>query len=314
MPDQNSYYLFGGADRSYFGNEVISLGLDGPSLSVVSGPTDPRETENFRVGHEGAWDMIQSCRGVWDLKSGGVAPAPARVYSSWLYAPTAGKILKNSGLVACGQAVFDSDSWWFDPYDKAWQLRSREGWIDSKGTHAVLDPDTGQIFIFSQNAISRFDPATDELVKLGPFDDIAWATTPVLDPVNDVILIIGNGYYQQNRFTVIDIRGVDANATSLPGQAIWTATGDLRLLDMETPGLAYDSDRDVLVGWGGGDKLYFLNVDREAHKIEFITKTLDHYPAVTAPLGNTFLYAEREKAFVTFTGTDSNFQLLRARP
>ena len=314
VPDQNAYYLFGGAERSYFGNEVISLGLDGPSLSVVFGPTDPRQTENFRVGHEGAWDMIQSCRGVWDLKDGGVVPAPSRVYSSWLYAPTAGKILKNSGLVACGQAVFDSDSWWFDPYEKAWQLRSREGWIESDGSHAVHDPDTGQIFILSENAIYRFDPATDELVKLGSFNDIPWATTPVLDPVNDVILIIGNGYYQESQFTVIDIRGVDADATSLPGQAVWTATGDLGLLDMESPGLAYDSDRNVMVGWGGGDKLYFLNVDREVHKVEFITKTLDQPPAVAGPLGSTFLYAKKEKAFVTFTGAASNFYLLRAAP
>ena len=313
VPEQNAYYLFGGADRSYFGNEVISLRLDQPELSVVYGPSDPRETLNFKAGHEGAWDMIGDCRGVWDLKDGGVAPAPARVYSSWIYAPPAQKILKNSGRVACGSSWFDTDSWWFDPADQTWQLRAREGWIDANGSHAVYDPDTNLIFLFGRDGFYRFDPAKDELLEIGAFNDVPWSTTPVLDPVNDLILIIGNGDYQYSRFTVIDIRGVDADTRSLPDQQIWTATGDLSLLDVKSPGLAYDPDRNVLVGWGGGDKLYFLNVDREAHKVEFITRTLDQAPSATGPLGNTFLYAEKEKAFVAFTGADSNFHLLKAK-
>jgi hypothetical protein len=312
VPEQNASYLFGGGDRNYFGNEVIKLDLGRRSLAVVAGPTDPRDTRNYDPAHEGEWDLIRDCRGVWDLNDGGVAPSPARVFTSWLYAPSAGKIFKNGGRVACGSSWYDQDSWWFDPHGDGWQLIERDGGISSEGTHAVLDPDSGQILILGHGGVYRFDPAKEDRVRLGAFGDVAWSTTPVLDPVNDVIVIIGNGEYQYSKFTVIDILGVDAEATSLPQQVPWTARGDLSLLDMNSPALAYDSDRKVVVGWGGGPKLYFLRIDREARAIEFIARTLDQAPTFTWPKRNSFHYASKEKAFVAYAGADSNFYLLKA--
>lgn len=312
VPVEDAYYLFGGGDRSYFGNEVIRLDLKQGDLSIAAGATDPRDTSNYNANHEGSWDMIDPCSGVWDLQDGGVVPAPSRVYSSWIYAPTAGKIFKNSGRVACGSSWYDTDSWWFDPDGHDWQLLSREGLIPSPGSHAVHDPDSGQILLIGESAIYRFDPKSEDLVELGPHADLVWSTTAVLDPVNDVILIIGNGPYQYSKFTVIDVRGVDANATSLPDQETWTASGDLSLLDIDSPALAYDEDRNAVVGWDGGDKLFFLAVDREARRIEFIARKLDKAPTFEGPARNTFLYAKEQKAFVVYTGVDSNFHLLKA--
>lgn len=314
VPEQNTAYFFGGGHRAYFGNEVISLDLDARDLSVVFGPTDLRETRNFNAGHEGYYDIIHDCSGVWDLVDGGIAPAPASLYSGWIYAPPVERILKLGGMVACGEPWFDTDSWWFDPTLHDWRLIDRSGDIADSGSHAVYDPDSRQVVIMGQYSIYRFDPEEEELIELGPFDDYAWSTTPVLDPVNDVIVIIGDGDYQHRKFTVIDIRGLDQDTKSLPEQQVWTATGDLSLLDMTSPGLAYDPEAKAVVGWGGGHKIHFLAIDREARKVEFIAKTLEDGPEADLPKRNTFFYAEKAKAFVAFAGADRNFHLLQAVP
>lgn len=312
VPEQNAYYLFGGGHRAYYGNEVLRLDLTERELALAAGPTDPRETTNFSADNDGDFDIIGDCRGVWDLKDGGVAPAPATVYSSWIYAPPAKKIFKNGGLVACGSPVFDADSWWFDPFGEGWQLIDREGPIPPHGSHSVYDPDSGQIMIIARGAIYRFDPASEDLVELGEYYDVPWSTTPVLDPENDVILLIGDGDYQQSKFTVIDLLGVDATSRSLPDQGAWTAKGDLSLLDMTSPGLAYDEDNKVVVGWGGGDTLYFPRIDRDAREVEFITKKIEDAPRYKWAKRNSFLYASKEKAFVAYTGAARNFYLLKA--
>lgn len=314
VPEQNAYYMFGGADRSYFGNEVIRLDLSQSALSVAFGPSDPRETRNFNPNQSGGyWNLIEDCSGVWDLNDGGVVPAPADVFTSWIYAPSAKKIFKGGGQVACGSSHFDTDSWWFDPFENNWHLLQREGAINPDGgSHAVYDPDSKQLLIISSGTIYRFNPETEDLVELGPYDDLPWSNTPVLDPVNDVVIILGSGTYQKHKFMVIDIRGLDRDTNSLPEQVAWTATGDLSLIERKGPGLAYDEDRNVTVGWDGGNKLYFLKVDRDAHEIEFIARTLNEAPVFDRLKYNTFLYAKQEKAFVTFTGVENNFYLLKA--
>lgn len=308
VPEQNAAYFFGGGHRSYFGNEVIRLDLATRDLDVVYGPIDPKVTKNFNQEHTEELDVIADCRGVWDLNDGGVAPAPKSLYSGWIYAPSAKKILKLSGLVACGDPWYDDDQWWFDPASQDFELIDRDGPLAEFGSHAVFDPDSGQILILDQEDIHRFDPTTGRMTTLGPFNDYPWSTTPVLDPVNDVIVIIGDGDYQQRQFTVIDIRGFETDG--LPTQQKWIAKGDLSLLDMVSPGLAYDSTAKVAVGWGGGDKVFFLNIDREKRTIEFIPKTVEGAPTADLPKRNTFLYAEKAGGFLAYTGADRNFFLL----
>ncbi len=309
VPEENAAYFFGGGHRSYFGNEVIRLDLATRDLDVVFGPTDPKVTKNFNPDHTEELDVIADCRGVWDLNDGGTAPAPASVYSGWIYAPSVKKILKLSGLVACGDPWYDDDQWWFDPASNGWELIDRDGPLAEFGSHAVLDPDSGAIIVLDQEDIHRFDPASGDWRTLGPFNDYPWSTTPVLDPVEDVIVIIGDGDYQQRRFTVIDIRGIEAGG--LPTQQPWTAKGDLTLLDQVSPGLAYDSRTKIPVGWGGGDKIYLLAIDRATRTIEFIPKTVKSAPKSDLPKRNTFLYAENAGGFLAYTGADRNFFMLK---
>ena len=309
VPEENAAYFFGGGHRSYFGNEVIKLDLTTRTLDVVFGPTDPQGTRNFNPDHREELDVIADCRGVWDLNDGGVAPAPASVYSGWIYAPVKKRILKLSGLVACGDPWYDDDQWWFDPASGGWELLDRDGPLAEFGSHAVLDPDSGQIIILDQEDIHHLDPATGRMTTLGPFNDYPWSTTPVLDPVNDVIVIIGNGDYQQRNFTVIDIRGFEEGG--LPEQRPWTARGDLTLLDQVSPGLAYDPKAKIPVGWGGGDKIYFLAIDRETRTIDFVPKAVEGAPSSDLPKRNTFLHAENAGGFLAYAGADRNFFLLQ---
>lgn len=83
------------------------------------------------------------------------------------------------------------------------------------------------------------------------------------------------------------------------------------MFESDSPVLAFDEDRNVMVGWDGDDKLYFLKVDRDARQIDFIARRLDEPPTFDRPKYNTFLYAKKEKAFMDFTGSDNNFYLLK---
>ncbi len=320
VPTNNSYYFFGGAGRSYWGNPVFALDLDTKTVRKVFAPTNLLQTVNLQpLWETETWAKLKPCTGVLDLFDGSVAPVGKIAYGSWIYIPSVDKIYMHSGRPNYGSSCLDDDGWYFDPETNEFELLYRSSNGD-KGVHGAYDPVTSTVLMGSNKGINSFDPSSISLTSLVGKTTRTWAASSVLDSVNRLWLMIGSGSYNPDSFAVVDISTLPGpvpsaeyviNKTRRTG---WTLKGDYeRLIAKDTPGLAYDSDNGNILAWAGTEDFYFIELDKTNKIAHFIRMPIPNGPKFEDRIGSSFHYIPSKKMFVVYEGATKGFWLLKEK-
>jgi len=201
------------------------------------------------------------------------------------------------------------ETWSFDFASNRWQRMQPTGPNpkDFIGMSAY-DPDTGKVFVHDRQCLYSYDFITNsyQSYPIGAPCSRLWAKgyymTGILDPVRRKFFLFGRGDQW-----VID---VGPESTFAPQE--FKTTGGDALVNSVSPGLAYDPVSERIVGWNGGDTVYFLDID---------TKSWQAVPYVGGP-GNAapngtfkrWSYAPQLNVFVVVNSIDRDAFVLRLSP
>lgn len=312
--------VLGGGDQDYYGNEVYAYRI--ASKDVVR-LTDPSPSTTF-TGSAPPYASTAS-----KYTDGMINPRHTDAGLAWLPAPY--NVLMEFGGIKSGNPATMGDIWWFDPANvqtpypsspighNVWQEKTVQGDLYTvnvfpSGTISYGFPaalvacawdTTRHLLWFQQTAydcsLFSYDPATPtELtrhIRFGPA--VNWWVNAVHHPVLQRFIVMGGGY-----FKVFDTATSPATLLSV------TPTGGTDLIAAKGPGLAYDPISGNIVGWCGGNTVYFLDC------LTWTFTTQTHLGGPVAASGGTwgrFRYVPSIDGFVTVNSVDANFNILKTR-
>jgi hypothetical protein len=284
----------------YPGNELYALDLRTRALSRLDDPT--------------AAPADAGCPPA--LADG--KPAGRVTFDALVHLPERDQMLAHGGERACadgsGELLHElaSDTWLLDLASLAW---SRVAAADASAPPAAIgaaadhDPQTDSVLMQTQNALWRLDLTTNVFTQVLE-QGASFSVTARLDPVRRRLVVMGcKGCGAAPGLLVYDIDDQFAVED-------WTdqMTGCDELLQAAAPGLAFDPDRELLVGWPGtGGAVYLL--DLEAKACERLD--LDGGPSGAAHEAGTrgrFRYLPGPKLFALARAADEDAWVLRLPP
>lgn len=231
--------FWGGGHSDYFGNEVYALDLRSSSMRRL---TDPSPVSNVGECPEAYIDERPSAR---------------HTYGGLVYDPNLDAMFAFGGSKAsCG--AMSKAIWKFDLGTHQWtMMKPEKGHLlaAQPGILADFDPNTGMIFLSDRESFFRYNPQANKLTKLTAIPDVGYNVTGLIDPRRKLFLMIGSpgqfwaiGIGEKSGFTVRNLSK--------------RAKGCEKLLEVHAPGLAFDPERGVVVGWVGGSSVILLDLDK----------------------------------------------------
>jgi hypothetical protein len=238
---RNRLIIWGGGHSDYLGNEVYGLDLNTLTMSRL---TDPSPVTNVMSCPEAYSDGRPSARHTYN----GLA---------YLAGPDVMFVYGGSKSI-CG--FMSGGTWIFDLTRMEWKSvdpHSGDNPINAPGAVADYDPNTGVVYLSDTASLFRYDPTNNTYTRLKTLSGVDYHLSGIIDPDRKLFLMMGG----PGQLWAFEIR---------PGskymQQDWShrVTGCERLLRANYPGLAYDPERKLIVGWAGGDAVYFFDPDRRA--------------------------------------------------
>jgi hypothetical protein len=235
---RNRLIIWGGGHGDYYGNEVYGLDLNSMTMSRL---TEPSPVTN-----------VTSCPEAY----GDGQPSSRHTYNGMAYLARQDKIFVFGGSKAnCG--FMSGGTWTFDLAKLEWKNMDPHGGdspANNPGVIADYDPNSGMVFLSDTANFFRYDFAENTYTRLKPLSGIDYHLSGVIDPKRKLFFMIGGS----GQFWAIDIQA-GSNFTVQD----WShkATGCDALLHAPYPGLAYDPERKLIVGWAGGDTVYLFHPD-----------------------------------------------------
>lgn len=225
--------VWGGGHTDYTGNEVYAFSLPSLSWSIILGPSNP-------AGMSGTSGVMPDGN-----------PSSRHTYDGLAFLPVQHKMVTLSGAVATSGDA--SSSWLFDVNADSWVQTSTQPSVNGQccGNDLAFDSGTGHAF-GSNNLINNmveYNPATDTWSTFGannPLGSGATSVMGVVDPVDEIMLFIGGG-----NLSYVNLTGGSKGAITTP-----TVTGDATLKNANGPGVVWDPNRHLFVGWMGDAKVY----------------------------------------------------------
>jgi hypothetical protein len=176
--------------------------------------------------------------------------------------------------IPCGYAVHST--WTLDlaaiesaPSGKAAPWRDMApGTYPTKAGYGLVsdyDPTSNQVILNDGYNLWSYDVSANKYTLLNDSNatnaHIDYHMTGRVDPKRKRFFVVGGGGSGGGGMQVFDLA-----ATSPHAQEDWTGqvTGCTDLMNASSPGFAYDSKEDRLVGWAGGDTLYLFDADKKA--------------------------------------------------
>ncbi len=286
---RNRLIIWGGGHSDYFGNEVYSLDLNKSALSRL---TEPSPVTNVRSCPEAYTDGRPSARHTY----GGLAYLSEQD-SMFVY---------GGSKSACG--YMSAATWVFDLGRMEWKsLDPHQG--DSPGNNpgaiAEHDPNTGTVILTDIANLFRYDPVRNSYKKLRPLSGVDYRLSGVIDPDRKLFIMIGG----PGQFWAI---GIGENSKFEVQDWSRKVTGCDLLRYARSPGLAYDAELRVIVGWAGGDTVYLFQPETRT----CATETYPGGPGAAQPNGTfgRFQYFSRLGVFALVNDWKQNAFLLRLAP
>jgi hypothetical protein len=232
---RNRLIIWGGGHNDYYGNEIYALDLNGVTMSRITDPGLPVAT---------------SCVAAI---AGGTQPNSRHTNDGIVYLEHADKMFAQGGCPACPGGGFSNDTWTFNFAASQWERKYPSGTIP-KATALVssYDPNTKKVFVHDGSALFSYTLESNTYVRhAGSSLSSAWTKTSVIDPKRRKLFVFGSG-----ESSVWDI----SSGSSFSKQSFSTSNGSA-VTAAYAPGLTYDPGADRIIGWGGGNTMYTLNVD-----------------------------------------------------
>ncbi len=233
---RNRLVIWGGGHSDYFGNELYGLDLKNMSMSRL---TEPSPVANVWSCPESYADGRPSARHTY----GGLAYLAAQ---DSLFAYGGSKS-------ACG--FMSTGTWEFDLQKLEWNSRDpHQG--DSPGNNpgaiSEYDPNTGTVILSDTANLYRYDPIKNSYKKLRPITGVDYRLSGAIDPDRRLFFMIGG----PGQFWAV---GIGENSTFELQDWSRKVTGCDSLRYARSPGLAYETELKVIVGWPGGDTVYLFH-------------------------------------------------------
>ena len=239
---RNRLIVWGGGHNDYYGNEIYAFDLDDQTLQRITDPGLPAGSSS-------------TCQ---EAIANGTQPNSRHTYDSIAYMENLDRMFVFNGGLACANGGRSHATWMFDFTTKTWQRINATGDIPLAGTSnccmvSAYNPDTGKVFLHDTTYLYVYDHATSSYQRL---TDYIWPSTTyhmtaIIDPRRQRFYIFGGGEQW-----VYDI----GPGSSYTRQQAAT-TGGSAIINSPYPGLAYDTVRDRIVAWNGGNTVYSLDLD-----------------------------------------------------
>lgn len=255
---RNRLLIWGGGHRGYFGNEVYALDLERLVMTRLNDPSDIAGVD------------LDECTSPEAYPDG--RPGSRHTYDGLAYEPKADAMFSVGGAgIPCGYAV--TGTWILDLSSvDSTPLGGPAPWMNPKpdpfpikatyGVVADYDPSSKRIIVDDTYNLWSYDITNSKYVKLNDSDQtgahIDYHMTGRVDPKRKLFVIAGGGDAEGGGLRVFDIAAGSAYA-----QQDWTheVEGCDALLAATSPGLAYDSAQDRMIGWAGGNAVITLDLD-----------------------------------------------------
>jgi hypothetical protein len=238
---RNRLIIWGGGHSDYFGNEVYALDLNSMTISRL---TEPSPVTNVR-----------SCPEAYDDGR----PSARHTYSGLAYLAELDKMYVFGGSKSsCG--YMSGGTWEFDLAKLEWKRMDPHGGdrpASNAGAVADYDPNSGMVFLSDTANLFRYDPAKNVYTSVTVVSGVDYHLSGVIDPHGKLFFLIGG----PGQLWAIDI---GKGSKYIVQDWSHKVSGCEPLLHAPYPGLAYDPERKLIVGWAGGDTVYFLNSDTRA--------------------------------------------------
>lgn len=274
--------VWGGGHGDYKGNEVYAFDLQTLAWARLWGPTPDAQIPSGGT-HE-------------EYDDGN--PGSRHTYSGLTYLPS-----PHDAMISMGGSLWQSGSygvgvWRYDFGSDTWSRLADGPAEQSFGDPSVFDPESGHVFRRGNSGMYEYDPETDTLTPRAPSDGGFWASnvSTDLDLATRTMVIIGDGR--------VDLYRLDTDTYEM--DVAIEGPGASELFGDGSPGVAYDSQQERTVVWGGGLDVYTFDV--EALTFSQHVGAGDDPGAITPSGGafGRFRYAPSRNVFVYVDHADSN--------
>jgi len=339
----NRLLFTGGGHENYAGNEVYALDLKSSPIALVRvnnpvfpspipdcmedwGPPatpSPRETygnltyisdANKMWNFGGApFTNFEPCRsgGMWTLDFSVTPPLWTQLNQTLTILPTRSIDLGASSSIPWINGGTETDINYAD------YLPVKAG-----------DPLSGMVYVYLANSdiLASYDPVTNTLTTLSTGEVVPQRHTGqtqirangVLDPVRHIFLIVGEG-----TLGWFDLNTLNASPPAAPpfiDRSVEMGSGDCgsyidplnstSLQDLNSPGLAYDSVADRVIGWAGGNTIYVIDTTQALTSTTMSCKVLTTYPG--GPPQTPLVPAQPSPTGAQYNGTFGRFRYFPA--
>lgn len=280
---RNRLVVWGGGHGDYAGNEIYAFDTDTLTWDRLTDPSDPNLNLGGQVNGDGT-------------------PNSRHTYNGLAYIEHADRLFGTGGSLAGPGGCGADKTWIFDFNSEQWtdMNPATRPHTDCENV-STYDPETQKVWFFDGPAgLWSYTFNTNTWVRHN--GDLILARTAVVDTKRGLLVVVGQG-----EVVAYNIRGGDYT------QMVWDTNGGESLINKGSPGLAYDSVTDRIVGWHGGS-VYSLNPE---------TKVWTEHSAPGGPNTNflddvygMWRYVPNLNAFVVMTGAQNNvyFYKLSAGP
>jgi hypothetical protein len=244
---RNRLIFWGGGHHDYWGNEVYALDLNALTLSRLNNPSSVSGLDFTNNTYETLPDGTPSAR---------------HTYGGLAYIPTSDVMYVYGGGIS-GFGTFSQATWTLSFSGMTWSAKNPTGGTPDGqfGEIAEYDPNTDSVFLWDpwQSQVGhlwQYKISSNSYTLLAT-DQTQPASTGyqsgVIDSSRKLFFAIGNGKLLKRSIA----SGSNYAITDMAG----SASGCSALLNTSYPGLAFDSQQNLIVGWNGGNSVTLYNPD-----------------------------------------------------
>lgn len=289
--------MWGGGHSDYAGNEMYAFDLKRLRMERLNDPspinTSPKCLETLSDGK----------------------PNARHTYGGLAYIAHADRLFSFGGsLNVCGN--FSSATWTLDLETLQWKDMNPEGGRPGNhpGVIADYDPNSRSVFLHDTDDLWQYDYDKNRYKRLEGGGALDYHMNGVIDPKRKIFFIMGASGTPGGGLKAISIAPGKVGSQDWTGKASKTCGP---LLKSDSPGLAYDSAIDRVVGWPNfGDTIYIFDPDTRS----CTTETFSGGPPDSGHQGSPhtsngtfgrFRYFPEKDVFVLVNQAGSNTFLLR---
>ncbi|HMJ09758.1 MAG TPA: hypothetical protein VK524_00060, partial [Polyangiaceae bacterium] len=299
--------VWGGGTTNYWGNEVYALDLMSASLRRLTDPSalDTRVIEALSEEYPDGMPRARSS------------------FNGLVYVAAQNRLLAFGG----DRAVLDNGV--SQPSNAVWALGlSALEWTRLIPAGALdpsyvmitdIDPRTQRVYVVSGQKLYAYAYESGTVTLLRDFEQfpgegLDYHMVAVVDSKRQRLFFAG-GDANTGADTPGGLKSIDLRAGTAYALEDWTEdarrAGCAPLIEANNPGFVYDSTRDRLVGWAGGDDVFVLDADAR-------TCTVLHYAGgpTSHPTGTygRFRYFPKLDVFAVVSDAHRNAFVLRLPP